>query len=208
MSIEFWKPEEIERESFRRITEELGDKTFPVGIDLVVKRVIHTTADFSFADTLLFSENVVEKGKEAIRRGACVVTDTNMALAGINKARLAKFGAAARCFMAEADVVAEARERGVTRAAISMERAAALAAERPLILAVGNAPTALIKIKELVDAGVMEPALLIGVPVGFVNVVEAKELFVGSSIPHIIARGQKGGSTVAAAIVNAILYQI
>ena len=208
MSIEFWKPEEIERESFRRITEELGDKTFPVGIDLVVKRVIHTTADFSFADTLLFSEDVVEKGKEAIRRGACVVTDTNMALAGINKARLAKFGAAARCFMAEADVVAEARERGVTRAAISMERAAALAAERPLILAVGNAPTALIKIKELVDAGVMEPALLIGVPVGFVNVVEAKELFVGSSIPHIIARGQKGGSTVAAAIVNAILYQI
>lgn len=208
MSIEFWKPEEIERESFRRITEELGDKTFPVGIDLVVKRVIHTTADFSFADTLLFSENVVEKGKEAIRRGACVVTDTNMALAGINKARLAKFGAAARCFMAEADVVAEARERGVTRAAISMERAAALAAERPLILAVGNAPTALIKIKELVDAGMMEPALLIGVPVGFVNVVEAKELFVGSSIPHIIARGQKGGSTVAAAIVNAILYQI
>lgn len=208
MSIEFWKPEEIERESFRRITEELGDKTFPVGIDLVVKRVIHTTADFSFADTLLFSENVVEKGKEAIRRGACVVTDTNMALAGINKARLAKFGAAARCFMAEADVVAEARERGVTRAAVSMERVAVLAAERPLILAVGNAPTALIKIKELVDAGMMEPALLIGVPVGFVNVVEAKELFVGSSIPHIIARGQKGGSTVAAAIVNAILYQI
>ncbi len=208
MSIEFWKPEEIERESFRRITEELGDRTFPVGIDLVVKRVIHTTADFSFADTLLFSEDVVEKGKEAIRRGACVVTDTNMALAGINKRRLAKFGAAARCFMAEADVVAEARERGVTRAAISMERAAALVAARPLILAVGNAPTALIKIKELVDAGMMEPALLIGVPVGFVNVVEAKELFVGSSIPHIIARGQKGGSTVAAAIVNAILYQI
>ena len=202
MSIEFWKPEEIEAESFRRIGEELGDRQFPAGVDLVVKRVIHTTADFSFADTLLFSEGVVEQGKEAIRQG------TNMALAGINKARLAGFGATARCFMAEADVAAEAKERGVTRATVSMERAAALSAERPLILAIGNAPTALVKIKELMDAGQLQPALLIAAPVGFVNVVEAKELFVGSSTPHIIARGRKGGSTVAAAIVNAILYQI
>ena len=208
MSIEFWKPEEIEAESFRRISEELGDGQFPAGVDLVVKRVIHTTADFSFADTLLFSEGVVEQGKEAIRQGACIVTDTNMALAGINKARLAGFGATARCFMAEADVAAEAKERGVTRATVSMERAAELSAERPLILAIGNAPTALVKIKELMDAGQMKPALLIAAPVGFVNVVEAKELFVGSSTPHIIARGRKGGSTVAAAIVNAILYQI
>ena len=168
MSIEFWKPEEIEAESFRRIGEELGDRQFPAGVDLVVKRVIHTTADFSFADTLLFSEG----------------------------------------FMAEADVAAEAKERGVTRATVSMERAAALSAERPLILAIGNAPTALVKIKELMDAGQLKPALLIAAPVGFVNVVEAKELFVGSSTPHIIARGRKGGSTVAAAIVNAILYQI
>ena len=119
MSIEFWKPEEIEAESFRRISEELGDRQFPAGVDLVVKRVIHTTADFSFADTLLFSENVVEQGKEAIRQGACIVTDTNMALAGINKARLAGFGATARCFMAEADVAAEAKERGVTRATVT-----------------------------------------------------------------------------------------
>ena len=187
MSIEFWKPEEIEAESFRRISEELGDRQFPAGVDLVVKRVIHTTADFSFADTLLFSEGVVEQGKEAIQQGACIVTDTNMALA---------------------DVAAEAKERGVTRATVSMERAAALSAERPLILAIGNAPTALVKIKELMDAGQLKPALLIAAPVGFVNVVEAKELFVGSSTPHIIARGRKGGSTVAAAIVNAILYQI
>ena len=200
------QPAEIEKRSFAIITEELGSRTFPDGVAEVVKRVIHTTADFDYADNLAFSPDAVERGKQALRQGATVVTDTNMALAGVSKTTLAKFGGKAVCFMADPDVAREAKERGVTRAAVSMERAAAL--EGPVLFAIGNAPTALIRLHELIEAGQVQPALVIGAPVGFVNVVESKELFVGSSTPHIVARGRKGGSNVAAAIVNALLYQL
>ncbi len=200
------KPADIEKRSFEIITEELGGRAFPEGQAEVVKRVIHTSADFDYADNLVFSPDVVAKAKDALRKGATIVTDTNMALAGISKATLAKLGGKAVCFMAEEQVAKEAKERGVTRAAVSMEHAAKL--EGPVIFAIGNAPTALIRLNEMIEAGEINPALIIGVPVGFVNVVESKELFLGGRTPYIIARGRKGGSNVAAAICNALLYQL
>ena len=200
------KPSEIEKTSFEIITKELGNMTFPKGQAEVVKRVIHTTADFDYADNLCFSENVIENAKNAILNGATIITDTNMALSGINKKILAQFGGEVRCFMADEQVAKEAKERGVTRAIVSMEYAARL--KQPLIFVIGNAPTALIHLHELIKQGAVNPALVVGVPVGFVNVVESKELFIGSDIPHIIAKGRKGGSNVAAAIINAILYQL
>lgn len=199
-------PAEIEKRSFEIITAELGERAFAPGVAEVVKRVIHTTADFDYADNLCFSENAVEQAKKALSAGATVVTDTNMALAGISKATLAKLGGRALCLMADEQVAHEAKVRGVTRATVSMEHAAKL--NGPLIFAVGNAPTALIRLHELIEEGAVQPALVIGVPVGFVNVVEAKELFIGGDTPYIIARGRKGGSNVAAAIVNALLYQL
>ena len=200
------KPAEIEKNSFAIITAELGNRTFPEGVAEVVKRVIHTSADFDYADNLCFSPDVIEKAKAALAAGATVVTDTNMALAGISKPALQKLGGRALCLMADADVAREAKARGVTRATVSMEHAAKL--DGPLIFAIGNAPTALIRLHELIEEGAVKPALVIGVPVGFVNVVESKELFLGGDTPYIIARGRKGGSNVAAAIVNALLYQI
>ena len=200
------KPADIEKRSFAIITEELGGRTFPDGVAEVVKRVIHTSADFDYADNLCFSPDAVEQAKAALEAGAAIVTDTNMALAGISKGTLAKLGGKAVCLMADEAVAREAKERGVTRATVSMEHAAKL--DGPLIFAIGNAPTALIRLHELIEEGAVSPALVIGVPVGFVNVVESKELFLGGDTPYIIARGRKGGSNVAAAIVNALLYQI
>lgn len=199
-------PAEIEKRSFEIITAELGDRTFPTGVAEVVKRVIHTTADFDYAENLCFSENAVERAKAALEAGATIVTDTNMALSGISKGTLAQLGGRAVCLMADEQVAREAKARGVTRATVSMEYAAKL--EGPLIFAIGNAPTALIRLHELIGEGEVQPALVIGVPVGFVNVVEAKELLIGGDTPYIIARGRKGGSNVAAAIVNALLYQL
>ena len=149
---------------------------------------------------------VIEKAKAALAAGATVVTDTNMALSGVSKATLAKLGGKAVCLMADEQVASEAKVRGVTRAVVSMEHAAKF--EGPLLFAIGNAPTALIRLHELIEEGIVAPALVIGVPVGFVNVVEAKELFIGGDTPYIIARGRKGGSNVAASIVNALLYQM
>ena len=200
------KPADIEKRSFAIITEELGGRTFPESVAEVVKRVIHTSADFDYADNLCFSPDAVEQAKAALEAGATIVTDTNMALAGISKGTLAKLGGKAVCLMADEAVAREAKERGVTRATVSMEHAAKL--DGPLIFAIGNAPTALIRLHELIGAGAVSPALVIGVPVGFVNVVESKELFLSGDTPYIIARGRKGGSNVAAAIVNALLYQI
>ena len=200
------RPMDIERRSFEIITELLGDRQPAPEIAPVVKRVIHTTADFDYAENLVFSPGAVERGMEALRAGCDIVTDTQMAKAGVNKTILARLGGEVHCFMSDPDVAEEARERGVTRAIVSMERAANL--EKPCIFAIGNAPTALIALKELIDAGRVSPALVIGVPVGFVNVVESKELIMTADVPYIVARGRKGGSNVAAAICNAMLYQI
>ena len=197
-------PAEIEARSMEIIQSELGERSFPPEVLPVVKRVIHTTADFDYADNLIFSPGAVEKGVAALKAGCVIVTDTQMARSGVNKRVLEKFGGEALCFMSDPDVAAEARDRGVTRAAVSMERAAKL--DRPLILALGNAPTALVRACELLEAGALKPELIIGVPVGFVNVVESKELLLTQDVPYIAARGRKGGSNVAAAICNALLY--
>ena len=203
---EIIKPMDIEKRSFEIITELLGDRKLDSENELVIKRVIHTTADFDYADNLVFSEHAVTKGIEALRGGCDIVTDTQMARSGINKTVLEKLGGTVHCFMSDPEVAAEAKARGITRAVVSMEHAARLT--KPLIFAIGNAPTALMRLRELMDAGEVHPALVIGVPVGFVNVVESKEQIIESSAPHIVARGRKGGSNVAAAIVNALLYQI
>ena len=200
------KPMDIEKRSFEIITEILGDRKLDPENELVIKRAIHTTADFDYADNLVFSPHAVKRGIEALKAGCDIVTDTQMAKSGISKATLAKLGGEVHCFMSDPDVAAEAKARGVTRALVCMEKAARL--DKPCIFAIGNAPTALIRIRELIDSGELKPALVIGVPVGFVNVVASKELILQSPVPCIVARGRKGGSNVAAAIVNALLYQI
>lgn len=205
MKIENYTPAEIERRSFEIIEEELGRELDPVQKP-IIKRVIHTTADFSYADTLCFSDGAVEAGLAALREGCDIVTDTNMGKSGINKTRLAQYGGEVHCFMADEDVAKEAKSRGTTRAVISMEKSATLG--KDVIYAIGNAPTALIRIYELIVEGRIHPKLIIGVPVGFVNVVEAKELIMTADVPYIVARGRKGGSNVAAAICNALLYQL
>jgi precorrin-8X/cobalt-precorrin-8 methylmutase len=204
--IENIKPMDIEKRSFEIITEILGDTELNLENELVIKRVIHTTADFEYVENLVFSEHAVAKGIEALKNGCDIVTDTQMAKSGINKTILGKLGGQVHCFMSNPDVAAEAKERGITRAIVSMERAAKL--DKPCIFAIGNAPTALISLHEQIEQGLLNPALIIGVPVGFVNVVESKELIIASGVPHIVARGRKGGSNVAAAICNAMLYQI
>ena len=200
------KPMEIERRSFEIITQELGDRKLDPEFELVVKRVIHTTADFDYYDNLCFSEHAVLRMMDAIRAGCDVITDTTMAQSGINKKLLAQFGGQARCFIGDADVAEEAKARGVTRSLVSMEKAARL--NKPPIFAIGNAPTALFSICDLMRAGKLAPEMIIGVPVGFVNVVEAKEEVMRTAQHYIVARGRKGGSNVAAAIVNAVLYQL
>lgn len=202
--IEIVKPEEIEKRSMEIITKELNGRTWPEPEFSIVKRCIHTSADFEYADSLCFSEQAARLGVEALRRGAVIVTDTKMAWSGINKKKLAQYGGEVYCFMSDEDVAEEAKERECTRAAICMERGAALG--REVIFAVGNAPTALIRLYELIREGQVCPALIIGAPVGFVNVVEAKELIMTAGVPYIVPRGRKGGSNIAATICNAMLY--
>ena len=200
-------PSEIEKRSFEIITEELGDKKLVPGTELIVKRCIHTSADFDYAENLVFSEGAVEHAMDAIRRGTPIVTDTQMGKAGINKRKLAEFGSEVYCFMSDEDVAAAAKANGTTRAAASMDKAAALG--RDVIFAVGNAPTALIHLYELIRAGKIRPELVIGVPVGFVNVIQSKELILElPDTPYIVARGRKGGSNIAACICNALLYSL
>ena len=207
IELEQVSPHEIEKRSFEIITEELNGRTFPEDQELVVKRCIHTSADFDYADNLCFSEHAVAKGIEAIREGACIVTDTQMARSGINKKVLARHGGEALWFMSDEDVAARAKETGSTRAAACMEKAAEL--DKKLIIAVGNAPTALVRLYELIGEGKIKPALIIGVPVGFVNVVQSKELILTlEDTPYIVARGRKGGSNIAACICNALIYML
>lgn len=200
-------PVDIETRSLEIIEEEIDKElwnSINEAVKPIVKRVIHTTADFDYAKNLWFSEDVVEKAIAALRDGAVIVTDTNMAKSGINKGALKKYDSEVFCFMADSDVALAAKERNVTRAYISIEKAVSL--NKKVIFAIGNAPTALIRLYELVKEGKIKPELIIAVPVGFVNVVEAKELIMELDIPHIVARGRKGGSNVAASICNAILY--
>lgn len=206
------QPQEIERRSFEIITEELKGRTFPKEQEDIIKRVIHTTADFEYADTMIFSPDAVSSALKALRDSGntIIVTDTNMTKSGIHKASLKKLGVETVCYMADTDVAEEAKAKGLTRAYVSMKKAAKMAERtgKKLIVSVGNAPTALVALEELIRTGKVKPALVIGVPVGFVNVVPAKELIMTTKTPYIVAKGRKGGSTVAAAIINALLYKI
>ncbi len=209
MEIENILPGEIEKRSMEIIESELGDVShLSESEKLVLKRVIHTTADFDYCRNLKFSENAVELGKDALKNGAVIVTDTNMALSGISKPALEKFDCKLYCFMGDKDVAQKAKESGVTRAVISMEKAADMFGRENVIFAAGNAPTALIRIHELIRENRIKPSLVIGAPVGFVNVEQSKKLIMGDDVPYIVAEGRKGGSTVAAAICNALLYQL
>lgn len=203
-----YKPMEIETESFRIITEEIREmgREVPEQYAGVVKRVIHTTADFSYLDSLYFSEGCLEAAKSALFCGCKVVTDTNMAKAGIHKSSLERLGGEVICYMADEEVAKLAKERQVTRAQVSMEKTAQ--AEEDFIYVIGNAPTALLRLVELTQEGRLHPRFVVGAPVGFVNVVEAKERLIASGIPCIVPRGRKGGSNVAAAILNALLYEV
>lgn len=202
-------PADIERTSMQIITRELEEKHIHIPPEnaAVVKRVIHTTADFEYAETLHFTENAVQKAIEALHNGATIITDTNMALAGVSKPGLKKLNGEALCFMADSAVAQSAKENGTTRAVAAVHKAAR--EYHGAILAVGNAPTALFAIAEEIENG-LRPALVVGVPVGFVNVVESKEhIFAVCEkyhVPAIVAFGRKGGSTVAAAVCNALIY--
>lgn len=205
--ISFVEPYNIEKRSFEIIQEEMGDIRLEREIEPIVKRVIHTSADFDYLNNMCFSKNAVKKAKEALKKGAAIITDTKMAYSGINKKAAAKYGVSIHCFMADEDVSAKAALLGETRASVSMEKASGI--KGPLIFAIGNAPTALIKLYELIKEGTFKPEVIIGVPVGFVNVVEAKELIMSlEDVEYIVAKGRKGGSNIAAAICNALLYNI
>lgn len=201
-------PKDIENRSMAIIESEIPEEILAEMDSLekpIIKRAIHTSADFDYLENLKFSKDAVKKGLEAIKNGAVIVTDTNMAKAGINKKEIAKYGGEVLCFMADEDVALEAKTNGTTRATACINKAAKL--DKPIIFAIGNAPTALVRIYELVKEGKLKPELVIGVPVGFVNVVESKELILQlDETPFIVARGRKGGSNVAASICNAILY--
>ena len=227
-------PADIEKRSFEIITEELGDKELIPGTEPVVKRCIHTSADFDYADNLVFSDHVIERALTALRNGASIVTDTQMAKAGINKKRLAQYGGEVHCFMSDEDVAQTAKRNSTTRAAACMDKAAAMwrdrdrrekdtdggreenekneengSRENGLIFAIGNAPTALVRLYELINEGKLKPELIIAAPVGFVNVVQSKELILTlEDIPYIVARGRKGGSNIAACICNSLLYML
>ncbi|MCL2632803.1 MAG: precorrin-8X methylmutase [Coriobacteriia bacterium] len=200
------RPSEIEKESFRIISEALTEHQVAAENINVVKRVIHTTADFDYADSLVFSTNVVSDSIATLLSGASIVTDTKMGLSGINRAALAQTGSTAHCFIDEPDVLTAATKAGTTRAQAAVDYAVSVL-PAPIIFFVGNAPTALLRLHQLVTSGACFPALVVGVPVGFVNVIESKELILELDVPYIVARGRKGGSNVAAAIANALIYQ-
>ena len=205
MNIEYILPAEIEKRSFEIIQSEL-ETDIPEDIKPVVLRAIHTTADFDYANNLYFSPNVIDIALRILDAGSIIITDTNMAKSGINKSALSRHNCECKCFMADDDVYDAAKRNGTTRASASVDKAALL--NKPIIYVVGNAPTALIRLYEHISSGDFIPQLVIGAPVGFVNVVQSKEMIISSGIPCIVAKGRKGGSNVAAAICNALLYML
>lgn len=206
MNIEHVLPSDIEKRSMEIIEEELGEIELSSEKRNIIKRVIHTSADFDYARTLRFSSSAVERALQALRQGCTIITDTNMAYTGISQVALKKLNCQKMCFMADPDIAAQAKTAGTTRASACMDRACKV--KGPVIIAVGNAPTALLRLDELVRAEKIQPVLVIGVPVGFVNVVQAKEVIIKTGVPYIIAVGRKGGSNIAAAICNALLYTL
>ncbi len=198
------KPEAIEAESFRIIDSEIGPHQFDEQQWPIVRRVIHTTADFELAEQMRFSWDAVFRAITALRGGAQILCDTNMVLAGVNKARLAKLGGSAVCHVADPQVASEAKDAGLTRSTLALRKGVA---EGCSIFLIGNAPTALFELLRLVEEGEVRPDLVVGVPVGFVGAAESKDALIASDLPYIAIEGRKGGSAIAAAILNALLIQ-
>ena len=196
------KPEEIERESFHIIDSEIGPHQFDEQQWPIVRRVVHTTADFELAEQIRFSWNVVDQALWALRGGAKIFCDTNMVLAGVNKNRLAKLGGSIVCHVADPQVALDAKEAGLTRSTLALRKGVA---EGCSIFLIGNAPTALFELLRLVGAGEVDPALIVGVPVGFVGAAESKAALLATDLPYIAIEGRKGGSAIAATILNALL---
>lgn len=204
-------PMKIEERSMEMIQEIIDDirpgYEFKGAIEeKIIKRCIHTTADFEYLDILKISETAVENLIDALKNNATIYTDTNMALSGINKKRLDSLGCKYKCLVADEETAALAKEMGTTRSMAAVE----IAARKPgrKIFVLGNAPTALYKVMEMIRDGKLEADAVIGVPVGFVGAAESKDELENTNIPYIISKGRKGGSNLAAAIVNAILYSM
>jgi len=195
-------PAAIERESFAIIEREMGEHGFSELEWPIVRRVIHTSADFDFARNTLFSPGAVASALAAIRGGAAILCDTNMALAGVNRVRLAQFRASIHCHVGDAEVAALARAKGITRSTLALRKGVEAGCS---IFAIGNAPTALFELLRLIREGAPRPALVIGAPVGFVGAQESKEALIATDLPYIACRGRKGGSTIVTAILNALL---
>lgn len=202
------KPMEIEKKSFKIITEEMGLRSarFDARELEIVKRVIHTTADFEYADLLCFSPGAVEKGVAALKKGCRVYADTKMIAAGIHQSTCERLHIGLVNHLSDEEVVSSAKSLGCTRSALSIKKA--VAEQSATVFAIGNAPTALRELVHLYEEGAIIPELVIGVPVGFVGAAESKELLMEKDIPYICVKGRKGGSTVAVAIMNALLYMI
>ncbi len=197
-------PAGIEAESFRIIDTEAGVHGFSAREWPLVRRVVHTSADFDFVANTVFAEGALAAGIAAVRAGSPIYCDTNMIRAGVNKARLAEFGCELRCYVADPEVAQAARKRGVTRSVVGLEKGVA---EGCRVFLIGNAPTALYALLELHAAGLVAPALVIGCPVGFVGAAESKEELCNAALPYIVCRGRKGGSTIAVALLNALLLE-
>lgn len=198
------KPEQIESESFRIIDSEIGPHQFDDAQWPIVRRVIHTTADFELAEQLHFSWGSIDKALAALCDGAKILCDTNMVLSGVNKTRLGKLGGSIACHVADPQVAAEAKEAGLTRSTFALRKGVA---EGCTIFLIGNAPTALFELLRLVEAGEVQPDLIVGVPVGFVGAAESKDALIATDLPYIAIEGRKGGSAIAAAILNALMIQ-
>lgn len=198
------KPEEIESESFRIIDSEIGPHQFDDQQWPIVRRVIHTTADFELAEQLHFSWDAIDKALTALRGGAKILCDTNMVLSGVNKTRLAKLDGGVACYVADPQVAAEAKQAGLTRSTFALRKGVA---DGCTIFLIGNAPTALFELLRLVEAGEVQPDLIVGVPVGFVGAAESKAALLATDLPYIAIEGRKGGSAIAAAILNALMIQ-
>lgn len=196
------KPQDIEKLSFSIIDKEAGDHGFNDQQWPIVQRMIHTSADFEYINTVRFHPDAISSGIEAIKRGCTIITDTNMARVGIRKGEISAFGGDVHCLIADEDVAQRAKQEGITRALAAVDKAAELVNDG--IYVVGNAPTALLRIIELLKDGKIKPALIIGLPVGFVNAAESKEELMKLDYPHISNIGRKGGSNLAASVVNAL----
>ncbi len=198
------KPEAIEAESFRIIDSEIGPHQYDAQQWAVVRRMIHTTADFELVQTTEFAPAVIERALVALRGGAKILCDTNMVLSGVNKQRLANLRGSIACHVADPQVAIDAKIAGLTRSTYALRKGVA---DGCRVFLIGNAPTALFELLRLVETGAVQPELIIGVPVGFVGAAESKDALLATDLPYIAIKGRKGGSAIAAAILNALLIQ-